>query len=89
MLAERGIEGVRVLQGLLSLAQKHRCNLIECACEIALSHGAFRLRTIRELIKRGASKQPELNFTEEHELIRPLVEYGRLLDDRCPKGAVE
>jgi transposase len=86
MLAERGIEGVRVLQGLLSLTQKHRCDAIERACEIALSHGAYRLRTIRDLIGRDTPKQMQLDFTEEHELIRPLVEYDRLLDDRCPKG---
>jgi transposase len=89
MLAERGIEGVRVLQGLLSLAKKHRSAAIERACEIALAHGAFRLRTIRGLIEREAPKQDELDFTEEHELIRPLVEYGQLLDGLCPKGANE
>ena len=86
MLAERGIEGVRVLQGLLSLTNKHRYGEIERACDIALSHGAFRLRTLRDLIERGAPKHAELDFTEEHELIRPLVEYGQLLDEMCPKG---
>jgi len=86
MLAERGIEGVRVLQGLLSLAKKHRTDAIERACDIALSHGAFRLRTLRAVIERDAPKQAELDFTEEHELIRPLVEYGRLIDEMCPKG---
>jgi transposase len=86
MLAERGIEGVRVLQGLLSLTKKHASGDIERACDIALSHGAFRLRTLRALIERDAPKQAQLDFTEEHELIRPLVEYDRLLDDCCPKG---
>jgi transposase len=85
MLAERGIEGIRVLQGLLSLARKHRSDCIERACDIALSHRAFRLRAIRALIERQSPKQAELDFTEEHELIRPLVEYGQLLDQCCPK----
>ena len=89
LLAERGIESVRVLQGLLSLAKKHRCAAIERACDIALSHGSFRLRTLRELIERDAPRQAELDFTEEHEIIRPLVEYGRLLDAKCPKGVAE
>jgi transposase len=86
MLAERGIEGVRVLQGLLSLTKKHASDDIERACDIALSHSAFRLRTLRALIERDAPKQAQLDFTEEHELIRPLVEYDRLLDECCPKG---
>jgi transposase len=86
MLAERGIEGVRVLQGLLSLAKKQRSDDIERACDIAWSHGAFRLRTLRALLTRNAPRPAPLDFTEEHDLIRPLVEYGRLLDDLFPKG---
>jgi transposase len=86
MLAARGIEGLRVLHGLVSLAKKHRADTIERACDIAFSHGAFRLRTIRALIERAAPPPAHLDFTEEHDLIRPLVEYGQLLDDLCPKA---
>jgi transposase len=86
MLAERGIEGLRVLQGLLSLTKRHCADDIERACEIALMHGSFRLRSVRELIKRQPPRPSELEFTEEHEIIRPLVEYGRLLDGMCAKG---
>jgi transposase len=89
MLAERGVEGLRVLQGLLSLAKKHRYDLIERACDTALAHGAFRLRSVRALIERAAPPLAAFNFTEEHDLIRPLVEYGQLLDDLCSKGAAE
>jgi len=49
MLQTRGVEGVRVLMGLLSLAKRYDENRIDGACEIALSHQAFRLRTIRAL----------------------------------------
>ena len=52
MIQARGIQGVRVLQGLLSLANKHSSQQIDKACEVALSHHAWRLRTIRVLIKR-------------------------------------
>jgi Cu+-exporting ATPase len=41
---------------------------------------------LRALLERAAPKQAGFDFTEEHELIRPLVEYGRLLDGLCPKG---
>ena len=46
MLAARGIEGTRVLQGVLSLTRRHPRDDLEKACEIALSYGAFQLRTL-------------------------------------------
>lgn len=77
MLQARGIEGTRVLQGLAALVRKHPRESLEKACEIALSHGAFRLRTIRQLLKRQpAVQQPLLPFLEEHPLIRPLQAYS-------------
>lgn len=79
MLQTRGIEGVRVLQGLLSLANRHPAESIEAACEAAFSHGAYRLRTIRQLIKRQTSKQQAFEFLDEHPIIRSLSEYGKLV----------
>jgi len=79
LLKTRGIEGVRPLIGLLNLAQRHPRKLIENACEIALSHDAFRLRTIRALIKRGGPKQEPLAFIDEHPIIRPMSDYGELV----------
>ncbi len=76
MLQQRGIEGVRVLMGLLNLAQRHPSEAIEQACEIALTHGAYRLRTIRALIKRRGEKQQQFEFLEEHPIIRSLSDYG-------------
>jgi transposase len=79
MLAERGIQGVRVLIGLLSLAKRHDCDRIEKACETAQTHGAYRLRTIRELIKRQAPKQEQFEFMQEHPIIRSVSEYEKLV----------
>jgi len=79
MLANRGIRGIRVLQGMLSLMNRHPYKCIEQACEIALSHHAFRLRTIREIIKRGGSKQGQFEFIDEHPIIRPLTDYGEFV----------
>jgi len=81
LLKARGVEGIRPLVGLLNLAQRHPRDLIENACEIALSHDAFRLRTIRELIKRGGSKQEQLEFIDEHPIIRKMSDYGELVKD--------
>jgi transposase len=79
LMANRGVEGVRVLQGLLALAGRHSAASIDRACGIALSYGAYRLRTIRALINRDASKQEPLPFIEEHPLIRSLADYGQLV----------
>jgi hypothetical protein len=79
MLAQRGIEGVRVLMGLLSLSKQHACDRIEQACELALSHGEYHLRTIRKLIQRQGDRQEQFGFIEEHPIIRSLSEYGDLV----------
>lgn len=76
MLKVRGIEGVRVLQGLMSLTYRHDADGVEKACEIAHSHGAYRLRDVRELIDRRASRQEQFEFAAEHPIIRSLAEYG-------------
>ena len=78
MLDERGIEGVRVLQGFIHLAKKYPAHAINQASKTALRAGMFRLRPLRELIKRNAA-QGELEFAESHPIIRPLSEYQELM----------
>jgi len=86
MVQERGIQGVRVLVGLMSLAKRHPGKSIEEACETAQTHGAYRLRTIRELIKRQAPKQEQFEFMQEHRIIRNISEYGDLIRNAFMKG---
>jgi hypothetical protein len=81
VVAARGIEAVRVLMGLLSLAERHPVAAIERACGIASDYGAYHLRTVRALIARDAPKQEALSFMSEHPMIRPLSEYDRLVHD--------
>ena len=76
MLDTRGIEGVRVLQGFIHLAKKYPARAINQASKTALAAGMFRLRPLRELIKRNAN-QGELEFAESHPIIRPLSEYQK------------
>jgi transposase len=78
MLQARGVAGLRVLQGLLSLAKKHPGGLIERACELAASHGAYRLRVVRKLIAHEGAKQDQFEFTQDHPIIRSLAEYGQI-----------
>jgi len=81
ILQQRGIHGVRVVMGLVSLTHRHPARMIEQACQAAQSHGAYRLRDIRNLLKR--SEPPELQqhfeFAAEHPLIRSLADYSNLV----------
>lgn len=79
MLHARGIEGTRVLQGLLALAVKYPATALENACKTALSHGAYRLRALRQLLKHQAPAQQPLPFLDEHPIIRPLGDYAAIV----------
>lgn len=79
----RGIEGVRVLQGLLALTKTHDSAAIERACDTALSYGSYRLRTVRTLLKRQAPQQEQFEFLDAHPLIRSLADYQQLVHDAC------
>ncbi len=78
MLQARGIRGVRVLQGLLVMAGRQGTGAIEQACELALTHSAYRLRDLRALFKRP-QRQQRLAFADHHPLIRPMAHYGRIV----------
>jgi transposase len=79
VVSARGIEGTRVLQGLLALTKRHACEALEKACETALSHGCWRLRTVRRLLGRPTAKQAPLPFLAEHPLIRPMSDYSAIV----------
>jgi len=69
MLQSRGVAGVRVLQGLLHLARKHPREGLEKACSAAMPTGAYRLRTVRALLKRQDVTQPLFRVHGQHPLI--------------------
>ena len=81
----RGVEAVRVLIGLLSLAGRHPAAAIERACGTASSYGAYQLRTVRALIDRDAPRQETMPFMSEHPMIRPLSDYGRFVLEAFPQ----
>jgi transposase len=78
LIDQRGVTGTRALLGLLSLTGKHRAKEIEEACRLARSHGSWRLRAVRDLLN-GGGEQEQIEFMEEHELIRSMSEYGELV----------
>lgn len=77
MFAQRGPLAIRVLHGLLALAEKHPAAALERACRQAIEYGAWRLRDVRELLSR--TPQPQLTFLEKHPLIRDLESYGNIV----------
>jgi transposase len=81
LLQNRGIEGVRVLMGLLSLTHKHRRDQVERACQAAQSHGAYHLRSLRQLIQQQnpPAIQQSFEFIEQHPIIRDLGDYGQFV----------
>jgi transposase InsO family protein len=83
MVQARGVEGVRVLQGLVALGKRHAHAQLDRACGVALEHQCFRLRTLRRLVQRDlekADRQLELpGLLDEHPIIRPLADYGRFV----------
>ena len=69
VLENRGLAGLRVLVGLQSLAGSYDNRQIDRACEVALSHGVYRLRPIRRLLKHSAgngAKQERFEFMAAH-----------------------
>ena len=79
ILQQRGVHGIRVVMGLVSLAHRYRDAEIEHACRVARSHAAWRLRDVRNLLKRQAPPQEQFEFITEHPLIRSLADYGALV----------
>lgn len=84
-LQVRGVEAVRVLQGLMSLTHRHAGDDLERACATAHSHGCYRLRTVRQLLDRDTPKQ--LAFVDDDPIIRPLTDYTRFVHDAIQQGA--
>jgi transposase len=87
LVQARGVEAVRVLQGLLGLTKRHASAALERACGIAHSHGDYRLRTLRRLLERDAPRQELFAFAEQDPVIRPLSEYTQFVHDAFQKGA--
>jgi transposase len=78
VIAERGIQGLRSLQGLLALTRDHRRADIEEACRQAGTVGVIRLRDLKRLLEHPRPDQPALEFLEDHPLIRPTGSYSAL-----------
>ena len=80
VVAARGVEACRVLQGLLSLSGKYSSDAINAACDKAWRSGGLNYRTISGLLKTNeAASQSVMDFIESHPIIRELDEYGEFV----------
>jgi transposase len=70
----RGPQSLRVMQGLLQLAEKHPVVELEKAARIATHHGTWRLRDLKRLLELPGNVV-QLDFLETHPLIRSLDAY--------------
>jgi transposase len=82
MLKARGIEGIRPLQGFLSLSHKHNADVLNQAAKEALRRRSFRVKTVRMLCEYYSSKDKDIIFTQEDPIIRPLSEYQDLFESK-------
>jgi hypothetical protein len=80
MLKNRGLQGIRVLQGFLQVAAKQTPANLEAASELALTHGVWRLRELKGLLQNPTA-QEQFQFIQQHPLIRDLSHYEALIPD--------
>lgn len=85
LLAQRGPEALRALQGLLALAREHPVAALERACAKAVHRGCWRLREVRRLLREG-EQVVQVDFLQAHPLIRDLSHY-QIPDEPTPNSA--
>lgn len=87
VVAGRGVEAARVLQGVLAMSRKHSGDAIESACGIAVRNGAINCRIIRTLLKRRPdATQTTMEFMEDHPIIRPIGDYAKFIHNKVQEG---
>jgi len=87
LIAARGVQAARSLQGLLSLSKKYSAAELNRACEVAWRGRATNYRVIKRLLaNREAARQETLEFLEEHAIIRPVSEYAAFIQASIQGG---
>jgi transposase len=78
-LAEHGVRGMRIVQGLVALSGKYGSSDIEWACDVAWRSRAFRYRIVKSLLNRRGDVQQTMQFVDVHPIVRPIEEYEAFL----------
>lgn len=83
MLRRRGIPGTRVLNGLLSLSNRHRHDAINRGCRRALKAEVFTMKELKAYITAADdNEQMEFGFTDSHPLIREVQSYEKTFNTK-------
>lgn len=61
---------------------------LERACDLACRHRQFRLQTLRQLLAHGEPEREQLEFFDNHPIIRDPHEYGDLVRDAFQNSLV-
>lgn len=84
LFKEQGRFGQRRMRGVLSLARKHRSDLIERACATAVEGHIRSSKTVRELVLRLEEKNENKTalpaLVQYHALIRSPEDYARFFE---------
>ncbi|MDD2710994.1 MAG: IS21 family transposase [Verrucomicrobiae bacterium] len=72
----RGIEGLRTIQGVIQLARTHGAQQIDQASQHALAQGQWQYRAIKEALRQKPHLQTTMPFLETHPLIRDMDAYA-------------
>jgi hypothetical protein len=84
LFKSQGRPGQRRMRGVVALAKKHRSDFIETAAAKAIEQGLSSSKVFRKLVEtiekqhaKENKKEPQLELTQQHDLIRPLSEYEK------------
>lgn len=72
--AQRGVYGLRALQGVVSLTKEHPAAALEQATATARRRGLWRLKDLRRLLTSD-DKVEQVDFLDRHPLIRDMDAY--------------
>jgi transposase len=82
MLADRGLYGTRILNGMLSLRKKYDKAAINSGCTKALEAQEFSYKGLIKYINRADEQQQNFTFIGEHPLIRETKEYDQFINSK-------
>jgi len=79
---EKKQRAYRSIQGIVSLTKKYPDETINHACRQSIDKNAFSYHVVKELAEAlviQKSIQKEIQFSQQSDIIRPLLEYRNLL----------
>ena len=82
MLNVRGTPGIRVLNGLFSLKNKHPAAAINSGCAKALDAQEFSFKGLQKQIEAHSVEQQNLPFMDKHPLIHSTAEYEQHINSK-------